>query len=195
MKITITKGTQAALTGSWWQASVAYTTSTTSELNYLVTSGGTGSGELVASVDSSSAAVCANARIRSGYTNQITVSALSAGTCSVTVYKSGGTAWENSNSVTVSFPITKIDQAVVTATASKTTVGYFDSPNTTFTVTPAGGSGTGAYSVSISTPAVCTDVSSNGVLTIKVTAIGTCSFTVIRATDTNYKVSANSSSA
>ena len=198
IKLTVTKGTQSTFTAAWWyltnngigtQANPVSFNSSTDQINYLVTNGGAGSGDLVYSIDPSSAAICATAKIRPGYPNQIIVSALGDGECKVKVYKSGGTAWDNSNEVAVSFWIGKIAQATLTATASKSTLTYFGAPANTFKVAVTGGSGTGAASVSINaaSAAICADATvANGVLTVKTLGVGNCLLTVVKAASPGY---------
>jgi hypothetical protein len=193
LKLTVTKGTQASLTASWYYAGlqgspVAFNPST-DQINYFMTSGGTGSGDLVFAIDPISTNICNNAKIRPGYPSQIIVSALGDGECKVKVYKSGGSAWDDSNSVTASFWIGKTAQATLTASASVSSIQYFDSPSPTFTVSVSGGSGTGANSISInpSSAAVCSDASiASGVLTVKIIGIGNCLLSGVKASSPGY---------
>ena len=190
IKLTITKGTQATFTLSPYWASVGYIPQTTSLVNAFVWGGGTGSGDLVFSIDAASANVCTGASMRPGIPSHIQVFALGSGTCTMTAYKTGGSAWDNSNSVTSSFTITKVNQVTgLTVTPSVSTIPFFDSPAATFTLTTTGGSGTGALSISINQASanICADATtSGGALTIKTTGVGTCYFTVTKATDSAY---------
>ena len=192
IKLTITKGTQATFTLSPYWASVGYIPQSTSLVNAFVWGGGTGSGDLVFSLDAASANVCTGASMRPGIPSHIQVFALGAGTCTMTAYKTGGSAWDNSNSVTTSFTITKVNQATgLTVTPSVTTIPFFDTPAATFTLTTTGGSGTGALSITINqvSASICADATTpGGTLTIKTTGIGTCYFTVTKATDNAYLV-------
>ena len=192
IKLTITKGTQAPLVVTPYWASIGYipqTPADSSLVNAFVWSGGTGSGDLVFSIDPSSAQVCNRAGMRPGIPSHIQVFALGSGTCTITVYKSGGSAWENSNTVTSSFTITKVAQTGLTATPSKNTLQFFDSPAATFTVSTTGGTGSGAQTITIAQASanICADATVNGgPLTIKTTGVGTCNFTITKAADPGY---------
>jgi hypothetical protein len=187
VKVTVTKGNQAALVVNPVWATTAYvppTPADSSLVNAFAWSGGTGSGDLVFTIDPSSAQVCNRAGMRPGIPSHIQVFAVGSGTCTISVYKSGGTAWENSNTVVSSFTITKIAQSALTATASKSSLTYFDSPANTFTVAVTGGSGDGATSVSINpaSAAICSDATvSGGVITVKTIGIGTCLLSGVKA--------------
>ncbi len=194
VKLTVTKGNQAALVVTPYWASVVYSPATaldTSLINAFVWGGGTGSGDLVFSIDPASAQVCNRAAMRPGVPSHIQVFAVGSGTCTISVYKSGGTAWENSNTVVSSFPIVKAAQATLTATASVSTIQYFNAPAATFTVTTTGGSGTGALNINIApaSAAICADATvAGGPLTVKTIGIGNCLLTVTKATDSGYTV-------
>ena len=190
IKLTITKGTQATFTLSPYWSSVGYIPQSTSLVNAFVWGGGTGSGDIVFSLDAGSANVCTGASMRPGVPSHIQVFALGAGTCTMTAYKAGGAGWENSNSVTASFTITKVNQATgLTVTPSVSTIPFFDSPVAKFTLATTGGSGTGALSVNIvpASASICADATTpGGTLTIKTIGIGICYFTVTKATDPGY---------
>jgi len=194
VKLNVTKGNQAALVVTPYWASVVYSPATaldTSLINAFVWGGGTGSGDLVFSIDPASAQVCNRAAMRPGVPSHIQVFAVGSGTCTISVYKSGGTAWENSNTVVSSFPIVKAAQATLTATASVSTIQYFNAPAATFTVTTTGGSGTGALNINIApaSAAICADATvAGGPLTVKTIGIGNCLLTVTKATDSGYTV-------
>ncbi|NDC48500.1 MAG: hypothetical protein EBZ61_05380, partial [Micrococcales bacterium] len=187
-KLTITKGTQATLSGYWVSSPMNFDPSLNG-LNYLQTSGGAGSGDLVPTIDASSSAVCVDAAIRNGVPSQITVRVIGDGVCTVRVYKLGGAAWDNSNTITQSFTVNKISQNGLSATASRTSLPFFDAPAATFTVTATGGNGTGALSITINPASVniCADsTSAGGQLTIRTIGVGVCYFTVTKATSTGY---------
>lgn len=192
VKVTVTKGTQNALSAYAYWPTIGFipaTAADTSLINAIIWSGGTGAGDMVFSIDASSAQVCNRAGLRPGYSNQLQVFALGSGTCTMTLYKSGGTAWDNSNTVTVSFTITKATQAALTATASKSTIAYYDAPASTFTVAVSGGSGDGATSVSINpaSAAICTDATvSGGVITVKAIGVGNCLLSGVKAVSAGY---------
>ena len=192
VRVTVTKGNQAALVVTPYWSTIGYVPPTPADaslVNAFVWSGGTGSGDLVFTIDPSSAQVCNRAGMRPGVPSHIQVFAVGSGTCTISVYKSGGTAWENSNTVVSSFTITKIAQAGLTATASKSTLTYFDAPANTFTVAVTGGSGDGATSISInpSSAAICSDATvSGGVITVKTIGIGTCLLSAVKAASAGY---------
>jgi len=192
VRLTVTKGTQATFSAYAYWPSIGYIPATAADsslINAIIFSGGTGTGEIVFAIDPSSAQVCNRAGLRPGYGDQLQVFALGSGTCTMTLYRSGGTAWENSNTVTVSFTITKVAQAALTATASKSTVAYYDAPATTFTVAVTGGSGDGATSVLInpSSASVCTDATvAGGVITVKAIGVGNCLLSGVKAVSAGY---------
>ena len=198
IKLTITKGTQATFAAYWWnqpnlgtgtQANPTPFNPNTDQINYYIVSGGVGTGDYVFSIDPASAAVCTSAKIRPGYPTQIIVTAISHGECRVSAYKAGNAAWEDSNVVTNSFWIGRTNQATLTATASKTTLGYFDAPANTFTVAVAGGSGTGATSISVNpaSAAICSDATvADGVLTVKTLGVGNCLLSAVKAASPGY---------
>ncbi|NBQ97245.1 MAG: hypothetical protein EBU12_03260, partial [Microbacteriaceae bacterium] len=189
LKLSITKGSQAALTLSTYWATATFAPQSTGYIGLFQVLGGTGTGDIVISIDPASATVCANAGMRPGYTNQIQVFALAAGTCTISAYRLGGTGWDNSNTATSSLTITKATQTGLTATPSKSTLQFFDSPSATFTVSTTGGSGNGTQTITIaqSSTNICADASVNGgPLTIKTTGVGTCTFTVTKAADSGY---------
>lgn len=192
VKLTVTKGTQSALVVNPYWATIGYvppTSADSSLVNAFVWSGGSGSGDLVFAIDPSSAQVCNRAGMRPGTPTHIQVFALGSGTCTISVYKSGGTAWENSNTVVSSFTITKIAQAALTATASKSTIAYYDAPASTFTVAVTGGTGDGATSVAInpSSATICSDATvSGGVITVKAIGVGNCLLSGVKASSAGY---------
>jgi len=190
IRLTITKGTQATFTLTPYWTTIGYIPQATSLVNAFVWGGGTGSGDIVFSLDAGSANVCTGASMRPGIPSHIQVFALGAGTCTMTAYKAGGAGWENSNSVTASFTITKVNQATgLTVTPSVSTIQFFDSPVAKFTLATTGGSGTGALSVNIVSASanICADATTpGGTLAIKTIGIGICYFTVTKATDSGY---------
>jgi hypothetical protein len=192
VKVTVTKGTQAALAVTPYWATIGYVPPTSADaslVNAFVWSGGTGPGELVFTIDPASADVCNRAGMRPGVPSHIQVFAVGSGTCTISVYKSGGNAWENSNTVVSSFTITKIAQAGITATASKTSVPFFDAPANTFTVAVTGGSGDGLTSVSInpSSAAICSDATvAGGVITVRTLGVGNCLLSGVKAASAGY---------
>ena len=189
--LTITKGNQTPLTASWAPNFYYYTPINFDPAagtdSYFGVNGGSGSGDLKFTIDPASATVC-KAVPRSGVPSQLIISSLSAGTCTISVYKDGGVAWNNSNTVTASLTINKIGQAALSATPSVSTLAYFGpTNNNTFTVSTTGGSSTGATSVTVSTPLICADATlPGGPLTIKTLGVGTCSFTATKAADISY---------
>ena len=192
LKLTVTKGNQSPLTVTPNWPTVNYSPATaldTSWVNVYNWSGGSGSGDLVFSIDPSSSQVCNRAGIRTGVPSQIQVFALGSGTCTISVYKSGGTTWENSNTVTSSFTIVKQYQATLTAVASVSTIQYFNTPAATFTVSTTGGSGSGSLAINIapSSSTICADATvTGGPLTVKTLGVGTCVLSVSKATDSGY---------
>jgi hypothetical protein len=186
--LTITKGNQTPLTGYWNSNPIFFDPAAGAD-NYYLTNGGTGSGELKFAIDPASVSIC-KAINRPGVPTQLQISTLTAGSCKLSVYKDGGVAWNNSNKLTDTFLINKIAQAALTATPSVTTLGYFGpTNNNTFTVALAGGTGTGATSLSInpSSSTICADATlPGGPLTIKTIGIGTCYFSGVKGTDMNY---------
>ena len=192
VKLTVTKGTQNALAVSPYWPTIGFVPQTAADsslVNAFVWSGGTGPGELVFTIDPSSAQVCNRAGMRPGVPSHIQVFALGSGTCTISVYKSGGTAWENSNTVISSFTITKIAQAAITASASKSTIAYSDAPAATFTVAVTGGSGDGVTSVSINpaSATVCSDATvAGGVITVKAIGVGNCLLSGVKASSAGY---------
>ena len=192
LKLTVAKGNQAALVVNPYWATIGYVPPTPADaslVNAFVWSGGTGAGELVFTIDPASAEVCNRAGMRPGVPSHIQVFALGSGTCTISVFKSGGTAWENSNTVVSSFTITKIAQAAITATPSRTSIPFFDAPANTFTVAVTGGSGEGLTSVSINpaSAAICSDATvTGGVITVRTLGVGNCLLSGVKAASPGY---------
>ena len=186
--LTITKGNQAALTGYWYWNPINFDPAAGAD-NYYITGGGTGSGDLKFTIDPASVSIC-KAINRPGVPTQLQISTLTAGSCKLSVYKDGGVAWNNSNTLTDTFVINKIGQAALTATPSVTALGYFGpTNNNTFTVSTSGGTGAGATSLTINTVSstICADATvPGGPLTIKTIGIGVCYLTATKATDVSY---------
>ena len=108
-----------------------------------------------------------------------TASFVSAGTCSITASQAGNVNYNAAADVTDTFGIGKTAQAMLTATASPTSIKFGE----TSIVSVSGGSGTGAISYGVpSGNGVCT-LSGN---TVTATGVGTCSVTATKAGDTNY---------
>jgi hypothetical protein len=198
LKLTVNKGTQGTFAAFWWnqpnlgtgtQANPTPFNPNTDQINYYIVSGGSGTGEYVFAIDPASAEVCTSAKIRPGFPTHIIVTAISHGECRVSAYKAGGTAWEDSNTVTASFWIGRVNQATLTATPSRNTLPFFDAPANTFTVAVTGGSGTGATSLSINpaSAAICSDATiADGVLTVRTLGVGNCLLTAVKAASPGY---------
>ena len=192
LKLTVARGTQTPITVTPYHATIGYVPPTPADaslVNAFVWAGGTGAGELVFTIDPASAGVCNRAGMRPGVPSHIQVFAVGSGTCTISVFKSGGTAWENSNTVVSSFPITKIAQAAITATPSRTSIPFFDAPANTFTVAVTGGSGDGLTSVSINpaSAAICSDATvAGGVITVRTLGVGNCLLSGVKASSAGY---------
>jgi hypothetical protein len=108
--------------------------------------------------------------------NQVTMTS-GTGTCAVTVDRAGDANYNAATQVSVSASATKIAQAALTLSGVPATAAY----NSSFTVTPGGGSGTAALVVG--TTGVCSLAINQVTMT---SGTGTCAVTVDRAGDANY---------
>ncbi|MBP6003016.1 MAG: hypothetical protein KA746_06235 [Pyrinomonadaceae bacterium] len=144
----------------------------------LNTAGGSGTGLVSFSVGSSTGCTVAG--------NVLTVTN-STGTCSVTATKAADGNYNQNSSSPLAVTLAKANQSTPSVTApSSVTYG------TTGTLNAAGGDGTGAYTYSVGVSTGC-NISEG--TTVNVTnASGNCNATVTKAGDSNYNVSAASSS-
>ena len=156
-----TKISQAALTLSGVPASAAFNS------NFTVTPGG---GSSSASLVVSTAGVC------SASGNQITMTS-GTGTCTVKVNRAGDSNYNAATEVSHDATATKLNQAALTLTGVPATAAY----NSTFTVTPGGGSSSAPLVVS--TSGVCTAAGNDITMT---SGTGTCTVKVNRAGDNAY---------
>jgi hypothetical protein len=161
LTVTLEKAPQAALTLTGVPATAAY------QSTFTVTPGG-GSSSVALVVSTSGVCTAAG--------NDITMSA-GTGTCTVKVNRAGDDNYLGATEVTAVAAASKIDQAVLTLTGVPATAAYQSS----FTVTPGGGSSSAALVVS--TGGVCT--ASGSVITMT-GGTGTCTVKVNRAGDDNY---------
>jgi hypothetical protein len=166
--ITINKATQATFTANASPSSTTFGGSTVT----VTGSGGTGTGSL--SWSSADTSICSV-----GNTGQVVV--VSAGSCVITVTRTGGTNY-NDISASVTISINKATQATFNATASASTGTYLD--GVSYSVSSSGGTGAGAVSFASNSASVCSVNASTGAVTI-LTA-GNCSITATKSGGTNY---------
>lgn len=167
--ITIAKGTQATFTAT--STKLTATIGATSGIT-VSASGGTGTATITyASADTGICTVASNG----------VVTVLTAGTCSITATKPGGTSYNDATS-TVNIVISKTSQATLSATANFTTGSYND--GVAYTVTATGGTSGLAIIYSSNSASVCAVNASTGAVTI-LTA-GTCSITATRPGGASY---------
>ena len=159
--ITWVKGTQANSLG------FSPTSGTLGQALSLVGSGGSGTGAYSFTVATAGSAVCS--------LNGAVLTSTHAGTCGITVTRAADANY-NLAAKTATVTINKGDQAAVTVTPTSGIVG------TPLTLTPGGGSGTGAYSVALLPNGNC---SLNGA-TLTASAATTCLVMVTRAADGDY---------
>lgn len=140
--------------------------------------GGSGTGEV--SVTSSTPSACS--------VTGLTVTAIAAGTCSITVAKAGDATYNSastSTSITVSGVPALLDQSALSISASTAMI-----VGSSQTISVTGGSGTGSLTVTSSTPGACSVAG----LTVTALAAGTCTVTAIKAGDATYNPASTSTS-
>ncbi len=168
--LTIVKGTQGAITVSSSPSSLIYGSSVT-----LSASGGNGTGSF------SYTKVSGNCTL-SGAT--LSAGSANAGeTCVVTATRAGGTLWNAGTSSNFTLTVSGAAQATVTVPTGQT-VGYASTVDLTQSpYVPSGGSGSGAWQFSTSSP----NCSINGNLLTTSNAVGgTCVVQVVKAGNGNY---------
>ena len=152
---------QAPLTLSGVPASAPYNSSFT-----VTPGGGSSSAPLVVSTSGVCTAAGNNITMTSG-----------TGTCTVKVNRAGDSTYGAATEVSQSATASKINQAVLTLTGVPASAAF----NSSFPVTPGGGSSSAALVVS--TSGVCTAAGNNITMT---SGTGTCTVKVNRAGDSNY---------
>ena len=172
---TFNKASQSAL--SITSTSVNYNSTLT-----LTTSGGLGSGAVSYVVTSGNCSVSGS-----------TLSNTSAGSCSVTATKAADTNYEEISSSPTTIIVAQIAQATLSFAINITSKS---SPySQAITLTPSGGSGTGAITYAIVSGGSATDCALSGTgasNTISATTSGTCLIAATKAADTNYLVTTSS---
>jgi hypothetical protein len=165
VSVAASKLSQAALTLSGVPASAPYNSTFT-----VTPGGGSGSGSTVVTTSG----VCT----ASG--NDVTMTS-GTGTCTVKVNRAGDDNYNAASEVTASVAAAKIAQAALSLAGVPATAPY----NSTFTVAPGGGSGSGA--VVVTTSGVCTASGNDVTMT---SGTGACTVKVNRAGDANYQAAA-----
>ena len=160
--VTATKISQAALTLSGVPSSAAVNS------NFTVTPGG---GSSSASLVVSTAGVC------SASGNQITMTS-GTGTCTVKVNRAGDSNYDAAAEVSHDATATKLSQAALTIGGVPATAAF----NSSFTVTPGGGSSSAPFVVSTTGPC-----SASGNDITMTSGTGTCTVKVNRAGDATYE--------
>jgi hypothetical protein len=150
------------------------TTGSTGVPALLVTSGGAGVGEVSFSVTDLTATGCAIV----GSPGNYSLSATSAGTCLVLVYKAADRNHFAARSAATAFSFGRIPQPTLRITTTRATIG------STLALRVVGGSGTGliSYHVVDGTAAQCVVTAHN----LVATTAGTCVLTATKAGDRDY---------
>ena len=115
----------------------------------------------------------------------LTITMVSAGTCSLTANQVGDTNYSAATAVSTSFTIVSGSQSTLVASAAATSA---NSLSATPSFSTTGGLGTGAvtYAVSNGTATSCQLSNSSASATLSVTAYGTCLITATKAADSAY---------
>ena len=155
-------------------------TITTTSFNYgatlsLATSGGLGTGDVSYVVNSGNCSLSGS-----------TLSATSAGTCSVTATKAEDVNYSALSSSATTITVNQIAQNTLSFTINTTSKSYPYSQAVTFT--PSGGSGSGTITYAIATPNTsgCALANNGATNTITSTSSGTCLVRATKASSTNY---------
>ncbi len=160
-----TKLNQAVLSLSGVPASAPFNSTFT-----VTPGGGSGSASLVVTT----AGVC------SASGNDVTMTS-GTGTCTVKVNRAGDANYDAASEVTASATASKLNQALLSLSGVPASAPY----NSTFAVTPGGGSGSG--SLVVTTAGVCSASGNDVTMT---SGTGTCTVKVNRAGDDNYNAAA-----
>ena len=117
-----------------------------------------------------------------------TLSSTSAGTCSVTATKAATIEYDAISSSATTITINRVNQAAFSFTIGTSSKAFPYSQ--AITMTPSGGSSTGAitYAIVGGTATGCTLANSSATNTITASTIGTCLIQGTKAEDTNYFV-------
>lgn len=188
--LTVAKADQGPLTSPVLSATTAAYNGSAYSQTLTVTSVGGGSSTgapSITGVDDGTATGCS---FSAG-----TLTASSAGTCTLTVIKAGDANY-NAVSTTATFIFTKANQATLSFTLSTTSAsGNGTSFSQVLTMTPSGGAGNGATTYAIATGgtaslcALANDTASN---TITATSVGTCLIQATKASDNNHNSTSSS---
>lgn len=162
--VTFAKATQATLT-------VNSTGGTFGASATLFANGGSGTGAVTYSATDGTATGCS--------VSGTTLTADTAGTCTVTATKAADGNYEAISSAPTTVTFGKATQAALTVTSTGSTYG------TALTLTTSGGSGTGAISFT-ATDGTASGCSVSG-SSLSTTSAGTCSVTATKAADENYE--------
>jgi hypothetical protein len=177
LTISVAKGNQSEFTIAL-ESPLTYSANPVAS-THLIASGGSGSGNVTYSLLTGTCAL---------ENNELT--APNAGECQVRATKAGD---QDFNAVTVenTFTIAKASQAALTVgltDGASSTIAWDGKRRSTLAV--AGGSGTGALSVSTNSAAICTATITGFEVTVTGVSAGDCEVTVTKATSANYLIKA-----
>ncbi|MBE5314054.1 MAG: fibronectin type III domain-containing protein [Xanthomonadales bacterium] len=162
--VTVVRAEQAALTATASPSSIAF-----GGASALGTTGGSGTGAV-------SFAVTAGGEFCS--ISSTTLTGTGVGTCTVTATKAADVNF-NAATVTVDVTVGRADQALLTATASPSSIAF----GGTSTLATTGGSGAGAVSYAISGGSEFCSITGT---TLTGIGVGTCTVTATKAADANF---------